>query len=226
MEEYNIRELLEQLNENKKRLDNIVQDMAQKRRDYETSLIPLKEEYSTISDESSKIGSTKFSIKLGDLLDEMCWLSETNVEDLEISLYANVSLDGVHNIEDFLGYISDVNNCHINFRLSSDNKGDYSFNYATLLSMNLNSIQADGRTLLEHCSAVVERRRNGGEYTELVVDKDIENVILSFNLNYLSMETSATWRPADLFTQAVLNCEEREQNARVDKIRQRIKDGE
>ena len=109
----------------------------------------------------------------------------------------------------------------MNLRLSGVNPNGYSFNYITSLSMDLDSIQADAKTLEEHCSVVTRKNLGGKDYTELVVDKDIENIILGINLNLLCLDTSATWRSADLFTQAVLNCEER-YNQRLYKIRQRI----
>lgn len=223
MEYNNIRENLEQLKKNKMELNSIVQEIAQKRRDFETSLVPMREKFNDINNKTSQIGNRIVSVRLGDLLDEICWLSQTNVENLEISLCANISLDGVYSATEFLKYINYPEEYIINFRLSGGNKGVYAFNYVAALSMNFDSIQADGNTLFEHCSAVTKRRFNDVEYTELVVDKDIENIILNFTYNYLSLDTNASWRPADLFTQAVINCEERKANARADKIRAKIK---
>ena len=67
------------------------------------------------------------------------------------------------------------------------------------------------------------KRLNGDKYTQLVIDRDVESINVDFTLNHLSLDTSATWCYADLFTQAVLNCEERKYNTRVDKVRQRLK---
>ena len=124
---------------------------------------------------------------------------------------------------DFLDYIVDINKFGVNFKLSGVNENGYTFSYFTTLSMNYDSIQADGRTLLEHCSISIGSRLGNRRYTQLVIDKDMENIILEFDLNLLSMITNSVWGPSDLFTQAVLNCEERNYNTRVDKIRQRIK---
>lgn len=218
MEGYNTIELLEKLNENKREMSAIVRDMAQMRQDYEMAVMPLREEFNSILKESSMIGNNIVFVKLGDLLEEICWLSETNVEDLDVSLVSNISLIGEYNKEEFLKYVKDY---RMNFMLSGFNTSGYSFNYITSLSMDLDSIQADAKDLKEHCSVITKKHLNGKMYTELVVDKDIENIILGINLNLLCLDTSATWRYADLFTQAVLNCEER-YNQRLYKIRQRI----
>lgn len=223
MEDYNIRELIEKLNDNKKEMNAIVRDMEKMRQDYETSIAPLKEEFSSMIKESNKIGSNVVYVKLGDLLEEICWLSETNVEDLDVSLVSNISLLGEYTKEEFLKYARDTEDYMLNFRLSGVNTNGYSFNYVTSLSMSFDNIQADDKLLEEHCSIVTRKNLGGKDYTQLVVDKDIENIILGLNLNLLCLDTSAIWKPADLFAQAVLNCVERKYNAKVDKIRQRVK---
>lgn len=223
MEEYNIRDMVEKLIENKKEIVLIFKNMEQKKREYEASVAPLRENYRKVFNETCELGKRKISIKLNDLLDEICWLSEINVEDLEISLHPNIVLAGVYGMDEFFEYIGDINKFGINFRLSGVNKNGYTFNYVTTLSMNYDSIQADGKTLLEHCSICIGSRLGHNKYTQLVIDKDMENIVLTFDLNLLSMNINSIWGPSDLFTQAVLNCEERKYNVELDKIRQRIK---
>ena len=223
MEKYNIFQLLEEINENKREMRAIVQDMAQIRRDYEASLVSLKDEYNAIIKKNSAIGNNVVSVNLVDLLEEICWLSECNVEDIDISMILNVSLNGEHDIDDFFGYLMIPDGCSVNFRLSGNNKQGYYFNYVTSLVMDFNSVQNDNRTLLEHCSVVTKKRLNANKYTELVIDRDVESINVDFTLNHLSLDTSATWCYADLFTQAVLNCEERKNNTRADKVRQKVK---
>lgn len=223
MEKYNTFQLLEKINENKREMGAIVQDMAQMRRDYEASLVSLKDEYNVIAKETGMLGSNIVSVNLGNLLEEICWLSECNIADINISMFLNISLNGEREFGDFLCYLTASDGCIVNFRLSGNNKSGYSFNYVTSLRMYFNDVQNDNRTLLEHCSAVTKKRLNGDKYTELVIDRDVESINVDFTLNHLSLDTSATWSYADLFTQAVLNCEERKYNTRVDKIRQRVK---
>ena len=223
MENYITIYMVEELIGYKREISAIFRDIEQMKNDYERSIAPLREDYNRIFNESSELGKRKISIKLNELLDEICWLSETNVEDLEISLRPNIVLDGVYDMADFLDYIGDINKFGVNFRLSGVNDNGYAFNYFTILSMNYDSIQADGRTLLEHCSMSIGSRLGHRKYTQLVIDKDMENIILEFELNLLSMITNSVWGPSDLFTQAVLNCEERKYNKRIDKIRERIK---
>ena len=136
MEEYNTIQMLEKLNENKREMSAIVRDMAQMRQDYENSIMSLKEEYGSILKESGIIGNNVVFIKLGDLLEEICWLSETNVEDLEISLVSNETLFGEYIKEEFLKYIRDTESSMMNFRLSGRNTNGYSFNYVTYPQTN------------------------------------------------------------------------------------------
>ena len=223
MENYITRDMVEELIDYKREIRAIFRDIEQMEKDYERSIAPLREDYNRIFNESSELGKRKISIKLNELLDEICWLSETNVEDLEISLRPNIVLAGLYNMDEFFEYIGDIGKFGVNFTLSGVNKNGYSFNYVTTLLMDYDSIQTDGKTLLEHCSVSVGNRLGYGKYTYLVIDKDKENIIVTFDLNLLSMNSSSVWGPTDLFTEAVLNCEERKYNKRIDKIRQRIK---
>lgn len=210
--DYNINELLEEIKKNKEEQKSVVQGMMEARRVYEASMEVLKEQYIGTAKNIDRLGNIKFPVRLGDLIDEIGWLSNTSTKDIQVSMCGHITLDGVYNMNSFLKFVGNVAKFDIQFKLSNRDETDIneisSFNYTNPLLFDLNSIQADGKTLLEHCSVVI-RNRNGKKYTEFVIDKDIDDVILPFTLNYISLESSANWLPADLFTQAVINSVER-----------------
>lgn len=212
--ENNICELLEQMSCIKEEQKKIVSNMGTLRREYEESFKVLQQQYQDSSNRMTEIGKCEFPVRLGDLIEEICWLSSTKPEEISVSISGNISLNGVHTLNDILEFIGNMAKCDMHFRISNRDKSTNdmasSFNYTNPLIFDLNSIQADGKTLLEHCSVVVMKRIGSGEeYTEFVINKDINEVILPLTLNYVSLSTSFNWIPADLFTQAVINSVEK-----------------
>lgn len=223
----NISDLLIQLKQGQNDIHTIVQTMNKKRQEYEDSLIPLRNRYNNVSMQLKEIGETMLSIKLSDLIEEIAWLSNTSYDDVMVSLKTNIFLEGVYDKTEFLQLVELGTNNLIRFSLSNcgqnDNNASVLFDYFSFLSFVADSIQADGKTLLEHCSVVSKKNSNGKYYTELVIDQDVENIILNFKISCLTHNDGLSWYPADLFSQTVLNCDERRYNKKVDRIRQRIK---
>ena len=213
----NISEMLEKIKGYKEEEKELVQEMAQKKREYDASMKELQQKYGDICKKANEIGNMSVPTRLGDLLEEVCWLSKTNFEDVQVSLFTDVTVDGVYAMDEFLKFISNKSSCGMQFRLSNrdttNNEEMTLFNYSNIIFFDLGSIQADGRTLLEHCSLVTKTRSNDVTYTSLVVDKDIEDVILPLTLNYVSLDSNAIWKPADLFSHAVINCDAKKQKS-------------
>ena len=96
--------------------------------------------------------------------------------------------------------------------LSADKKKYYysdeqKFCYDLKIDLNLNEIQADGKTLLEHCrSQLYYDDQRESHYTGLVIDKDVENLNYKVNLNDIdNCSDPRKFYPKELFKQVILN---------------------
>lgn len=69
------------------------------------------------------------------------------------------------------------------FIFTKDDKYNYFFHF----DLNLDEIQCDNKKMLEHCSASFKEDPNPllAEKTYIVIDKDIDDVIISFNFDTL-----------------------------------------
>ena len=89
--------------------------------------------------------------------------------------------------------------------------------------LDLNEIQSDGKTLLEHVSAVAKYNELRGEVCTLLnLNKKIEYLNCNIELDNLIRSDDKdnnfnSWYPADLFTQAVVNCVEKKKYSNVKK---------
>ena len=93
-------------------------------------------------------------------------------------------------------------------RPSDDNYFVFDYLYTP---MNFDEIQADGKTLYDHCEAVwghVEDMELKDIETFLEVYYDIDEIICHLNLNNImeSGEYDYSFYPKSLLTRAVLNC--------------------
>lgn len=157
------------------------------------------------------------SVRLGDLISSVSWLSQVDASNAYLSLIVNFSYEGEHSYEEMVEIIDDLNqrkmlgNCEASFELLDLSFEDYppnpKFCYSDKLLLNLNSIQVDGKRLLEHCSTLVKCDERGKKSTTLVVDKDIEDVLVIFDLKKLNKERDY-WYPVDLIRQAIIDCVE------------------
>lgn len=149
-----------------------------------------------------------FPVRLGDLIFELSNFSGLDIHSIDVSLKTNVMFLGSYNFVEMVNlYKNSKKNYYIRMQIDSKetNGKDIKFSYFSFLPIDFNAIQEDGKTLLEHCSLVTTEMFDGN-YTEIVIDKDIDDVILYFDLSYLQMNETVSWYPADLFTQVIINC--------------------
>lgn len=99
-----------------------------------------------------------------------------------------------------VGNFTEVKISSSNWKLS-----DLDFCYKFKVPFDLDKIQADGKTLLEHCSArshfIIEEL-----ISEIIINKNIFDVILDFNLEFLLRQDGEEYFPVNLLNQAILNC--------------------
>lgn len=190
----------------------------------EEKLKPLKEEYKKLSNILMFLEQSTVSVRLGDLMEEL--VSLTGIAEPSISINTKT-----RPIFTFSGKCSKevsklINTMNHGFdiewmvllhgkRLVRD---PISFTYLIKSTSNLTDIQSDGKTLLEHCTVDIEfdalMKRY---YTNLYVGKNIDDLVLNILLSDLVREDTVNWYPADVITQAIINCVEKSQEKEVSK---------
>lgn len=180
----------------------------------------LIENFDRLKNELGVLAERLIPIRLGDLLVELALLFGIEVGDIYVDIEIDISFYGKHDMLQMIEFINDFNasNCRTNnSKMKLDLFGcneEYAttcepvFEYYSLLPVDLEEYQDDGRKLIDYCSIKYAYDDNG-VYTKIVINKDIENIVCNFNLGYLDRENDSDWKPADMFTQAIINCLEK-----------------
>ena len=187
--------------------------VAIERMKFEETLTPLKENSIKLSDEFNTLGQNTVSIRLGDLVNELSKLSQVSVSNIEVKIETNISFWGKHNLKkiaEMLDYIKMQSRWDVVLNDKSMDK--QSFCYQMFFKLNLDEVQADGKTLLEHCTYEIKSSDYSDKYyTMLHIDRNIDDIILNIPLRDLAIgNTNAInegkWYPSDLIMRAVINC--------------------
>ena len=231
----NLMERIEELQKCRERLTNIRADIAkeetdfaehikEERRKHEEKIKPMSKEVAKVRNRIYSLGWTPVSVRLGDLIDELVNL--TGIDMSNVMINANViqllSLLGNRSEEVSKSLNTTYGNFRFNHGILISGKGTSSgsllFCYLIHLNSMLSDVQADGKTLLEHCAVDVEYDVvDKNIYTSLNIKDNIDDLILRIPLSKLMSDSNAGWYPADLMTQAVINCVERSQEKEVSK---------
>ena len=168
------------------------------------------------------------SVRLGDLIDELVNLTDIDVSNVMINANAIqlLSLPGDRSEEISKLLDTTYSDSRFNRGVLISGKGPLPssllFCYLIKFNSRLSDVQADGKTLLEHCVVDVEYDLvNEKYYTKLNIKDNIDDLILRIPLSKLASDPNQEWYPADLMTQAVINCVEKSQEKEVSKKRSR-----
>lgn len=241
----NIKENIKRLQTKKEELECIKKEIDEKRTDFEKniedkrkkfeqSLEPLKESLTKASDEFNLLAGNKVSVSLEDLVKELSSLTGISILNMGIKIETNVGYWGINNKRRILELMNSSDqhlNCTENYNknnfweialFADKNKNlrenTQVFCYCMGFKLNLEELQSDGKTLLEHCSAeVCYDDMQGSHYTNLVINKNIGSLNCNFSLYDLVKDEitkgySSRWYPSDLLMQAVINCVERQKD--------------
>ena len=228
---YNINEELTNLLDKKDKVDLIVNDIKSMMEEYERNIKSLKDELIVSRDEYDSIKNSFVRIKLGDLIDEISWLSGVNRNKIMMSIKFNKIFLNLDEAASFVQNICSNNDSYVvsntRFYLSSnlfkEDKDSVPFSYFLFLSFDFNEIQCDGKRLIEHCSFSPESISNGQVNLTVSTNLNVDDIMCNIPFSGLDSKDNSSWYPADLFTQAVINVSSREYDSKVDKIRTRIK---
>lgn len=197
--------------------------MRAEKDEFEHSLSFLESDRVKLSNEIDCLGKDTISVKLGDLIKELSLLEGIDTSEI----YTNVKTKPIsflnkhsENISESISMIcSDYNTDWMLLLTGKPTLCEsLSFAYVIKLNSSLNDIQADGKTLLEHCIVDVEYDMVSEKYyIVLNIKKDIDNLILNIPLKYLARSDTNEWYPADIMIQAVINCVEKSQEKEASK---------
>lgn len=187
--------------------------VAIERKKFEDTLTPLKESSAKLSDEFNALGLKTVAIRLGDLVNELSELSQVSVSNIRVKIETNISFCGRHNLKkiaEMLDYLRIKG--HWNVAINDKSKDKQSFYYDLSFKLNLDEAQADGKSLLHHCTYEIRPSVFSDiDCTILHIDRDIDDIILNIPLSYLAIGdidaiNGGKWYPSDLIMQAFINC--------------------
>ena len=198
----------------------------------ERSISALKLERERLSKEFKTLCGETVPVKLGDLIEELARLRCIDDTYIRVNIKPIISFDGLHYIDEITKLINTVYydftaTLEITLACSWRTK-DWAgitsisriFSYLIRTNLKFTDVQADGKTLLEHCDAnVIYNTKTGMHSTDLVVSENIKDLVVNISLGHMIRESDAEWYPADLIKQALINCEEKSKEKEATKKR-------
>lgn len=173
-------------------LKNVKSLISKRKKEYEEQLRKDKELESSIDYKISELSSSVINVRLGDLLDNIALLTAVNKKDIIVSLKANMQTYGRLSLDKLIDYFK-LDNCSgrrkkTMFLIITDSNDEEhkTFYIKVRCNRNLNAIQADGKPLYEHCSSSSHYEDYQFSFvSDLIIDKDLEDVVISFDLGFL-----------------------------------------
>ena len=231
----NIEERLEVIREKlqeKKSLEKTILDkriefekkIQEQRQVFEESLQSDIDSFNVVNSEYYNfLEDNKFSVRFCDLVKEISELSGVPVKDMGLELGTTVAYWGKKNLDILVNMMNDsyarysVVGNFIEVTISSSNWKlfDFEFCYKFKVPLALDRVQADGKILLEHCSACSSWIKEE-LISKIVINKNIFDVILDFNLEFFLRHDEEEYFPVNLLNQALLNCLKRYEFMKVE----------
>lgn len=175
----------------------------------------MRDETVKLREKVDSLGKIVASVRLGDLIEELANLAGISTSEIMAETYSSIIVGEVHTTEEMYEKIKQRGTKGINdfwhLTLCSS-----SFRYEMWLGADLDSMQADDKTFLEHCTVKLV-----GSMPRLDASINRTDLIANIPLSYLTGDPDFSWYPADLMTQAVINCVERSKEREVSKKRSR-----
>ena len=206
--------------EYQKQIKLLEDQIANLRKSLEKELEPITRQIQSQEDElEDHAKNIQVSIKFGDIVQEISDITGTPVQDINVYggySYSFSPLDiynkGEVTKEDFLKFDNNDPLHPIYLHLSAVGKAPAhpnctSFEFTHTFKCHLLDIQSDGKTLLEHSnikSKIIESNGSYYEYTSLVPDENLEDILCPFTLKQLIDFKNSLKN--NLLGQAAVNC--------------------
>ena len=210
------------------------------RREAEERIKLLSEKETEARDKFNSLGQSVVSVRLGELVEELANLSGINHSDILVNMHCGIMFNKEYTIVEMYEKIKHMY-CSIVFnkeytiaemyemikQMATKETNDFwslslsstMFHYVigmVLSAADLDGMQIDGITFLEHCRVKVL-----GSMIYLDINEKFDDLIVNIPLSDLICMPDVLWHPKDLMKQAIINCVERSQEKDVSKKRSR-----
>lgn len=215
---------LEEKKEEIKTFENMIelkksefQDSIEKQiKQFEETLKPLEDILTTKKNEFKQLGDTQITMSISELVEALAEVTNINVSDIKVKTSINFGYWGKWKPDTVRSLIKskkpDCTFTKKTIAIKSTKINNVPFYIELLSDIDLDEIQADGKTLLEHCS--IKKSYDdvqGCYYTMLVLDKNIESLNCTVTLKQFVDEKRNSY--ADLvFNKAILYCVKNKMN--------------
>lgn len=169
-----------------------------------------KEEVGYLEKEIETLKSSKVSIRVGDLLDELSRLSGISRDNIMIRLETNCW------VRDFVERIPYTLNNVDYYRLFVTIEGrekNKKFRYFVHMPLDNNLLYEANGELGKHCFLKYEIEY-GDRFTRVVLSKDVDDIVLDLGLYCLDTEECKGWYPPKLINRAIINVCKKENNSK------------
>lgn len=197
-------------------------ELEEQRKKFEESLTDLKETENGLLDEFRLAREDKVTVNLGELVCELASLKGLNPLNIGISIETDVAYYGKYRPKKIAEILNNRDNqihgkpqwqvmLYTN-TMKKPQIDEDDFEYMFKFDLNLDELQTDGKTLLEHCStAWGYDDLQGLCTTKLVIDKYIGSLACNISMSDLiSSENTVYGKDRWLLAQAIQNCVERQ----------------
>lgn len=151
--------------------------------------------------ELMELSNINLCVRLGDFLNELSNLTGKSISSFDIKVSTNVVFVG-DNVEKMTKIFKDYEDRNlIKLEISYGNDIKF-FKY---FPFGNKSFQTTEELLMNHCS-LVSRKLVNNDIKEWVLDRDIENIALCFDISIFEHLNSELCYPCDLFLNVLKNC--------------------
>ena len=230
--EYSLDKYKKLIDNQESEVETAKENIMNEKRIFKERLNSLETDLSQKRNKLDELKNTTIQVKLIDLITELSHLTGVDIKDMSINIECDFIRWGKNrNIKEFLKFIEAKKHegTYINLNLKILIVGSkkyptyknhpHPFYYFFETPFNMNEIQLDGKTLLDHCSVKKLYDDMQGEYyTKIVVDKKGDKIILNIKLgdifrkeDYLCYTPvfDTCFYPCNIFNEAIRNCIER-----------------
>ena len=199
-----IQEYINEIIRLKENIDNLRQYYMHKNNQFDKDVLVQKANIREAQANIEKIKNTEIPVRLEDILNNLCSFWKNQRHNLKINHFTNCTTDTADNFIEQVRHKQDQGKAIIHFTITENDEQNKFIKEVTFANkINLDSIQADGKTFEEHCFPQTSTY-NGVTYTDLGID-NYKDLILNFPIRDLIFNKGNTYQIKDCIAAAVIN---------------------
>ena len=180
--------------------------LLQETRKFEASIEPVKRFIARSGIEIASLNGTEFNTDIGTIVEELANMWGVEKEDLSVGLYSTLGYSATKPSREKLNtYLEEkARNTYLNLRVSAKTKAiDNSCVASIYTPFRLNTIQADGRPLIQHLHMSTNQYQEG-QYEITAAFEDINKIVLPFRLGDLVTQSRNGIIPDNAVSKAII----------------------